>query len=259
VLPTTIDIEAYRPRPHPAGETVRLGWSGSRTTAKHLHTIDAAFGNVRHAVIGAVAANLYMPQRHTSDIDFAVAVADEQTLADQLTASGWTRGSALTVNQPVTGWQWTTETGATVDVVSVPGEWGEQLVTAAASNRETGVPMATLPHLVALKLVAGRAHDASDIQRMLGHQDELTLASVRALAGKVVGAEDLADLDQLIAMGQLEYGAAPPDTYQADEIRRQRTRETSASEKRRRAHDDNAARNRQSADEAARKRGPRQS
>jgi len=42
VLPTTIDVDAYRPRPRPVGEVVRLGWSGSPTTARHLHTVDGA-------------------------------------------------------------------------------------------------------------------------------------------------------------------------------------------------------------------------
>jgi glycosyltransferase involved in cell wall biosynthesis len=42
VLPTTIDVDAYRPRPRRPRELVRLGWSGSPTTAKHLHTIDGA-------------------------------------------------------------------------------------------------------------------------------------------------------------------------------------------------------------------------
>lgn len=46
VLPTTIDVDAYRPRPHPTGERVRLGWSGSPTTAKHLHTVDGALRRV---------------------------------------------------------------------------------------------------------------------------------------------------------------------------------------------------------------------
>jgi glycosyltransferase involved in cell wall biosynthesis len=42
VVPTTIDTDLYRPRARPANGLVRLGWSGSPTTAKHLHTIDGA-------------------------------------------------------------------------------------------------------------------------------------------------------------------------------------------------------------------------
>jgi len=176
-----------------------------------LHDVDAAFGDVPHAVIGAVAANQYMPQRFTYDIDFAIATQDEDLATEALRAAGWLQGPPLALNAPVTGRQWQMADGTTVDVLTIPGEWGEQVVTTAMSNRNDGVPMATLPHLVALKLVAGRAHDASDVQRMLGHQDALTLAAVRAVAAKVVDTSDLADLDKLIVMGQLEYGSAPPD------------------------------------------------
>jgi glycosyltransferase involved in cell wall biosynthesis len=42
VIPTTLDIEAYQPQPHAPGELVRVGWSGSPTTSKHLRTIEGA-------------------------------------------------------------------------------------------------------------------------------------------------------------------------------------------------------------------------
>jgi glycosyltransferase involved in cell wall biosynthesis len=48
VLPTTLDIDHYRPgsaakRPN---DRLRIGWSGSFTTATHLHTIDGALATV---------------------------------------------------------------------------------------------------------------------------------------------------------------------------------------------------------------------
>ena len=46
VVPTTVDVERFRPGPRPAGGAVRLGWSGSRTTSQHLHTIDSALGRI---------------------------------------------------------------------------------------------------------------------------------------------------------------------------------------------------------------------
>lgn len=42
VLPSTIDTDLYQPRPRPRSDLVRLGWSGSPTTAKHLHIVDGA-------------------------------------------------------------------------------------------------------------------------------------------------------------------------------------------------------------------------
>jgi glycosyltransferase involved in cell wall biosynthesis len=42
VLPTTIDVEEYRPRPRSPRELVRVGWSGSPTTSVHLKGIEGA-------------------------------------------------------------------------------------------------------------------------------------------------------------------------------------------------------------------------
>lgn len=40
VLPTTIDVDKYRPPEEPSpGSLVRIGWSGSKTTSAHLDTI----------------------------------------------------------------------------------------------------------------------------------------------------------------------------------------------------------------------------
>jgi glycosyltransferase involved in cell wall biosynthesis len=47
VIPTTLDVDEYRPRPRakPNGN-LRIGWSGSFSTASHLHTIDRALEQV---------------------------------------------------------------------------------------------------------------------------------------------------------------------------------------------------------------------
>jgi hypothetical protein len=78
-------------------------------------------------------------------------------------------------------------------------------VASAQCNLGWGLPLATLSHLVTLKLLAGRAQDGADITRMLGHQDELTIQSVRAVVRKVLGDAEIEDLDQLIELGRLEY------------------------------------------------------
>jgi integrase len=79
------------------------------------------------------------------------------------------------------------------------------------ANREGGPPFATLPHLVLLKMIAGRTVDGGDVARMLGHQDVLTREAVRMVARRVLGPEELADLDKLIELGRLEYGAHPEE------------------------------------------------
>jgi len=75
------------------------------------------------------------------------------------------------------------------------------------ANRASGPPFAGLPHLVILKMIAGRAIDGGEIARLLGHEDALTLEVVRLVARRVLGAEELIDLDRLIELGRLEYEA----------------------------------------------------
>jgi glycosyltransferase involved in cell wall biosynthesis len=46
VLPSTVDTERYRPAPVSDRDVVRIGWSGSATTAAHLRSIDGALRRV---------------------------------------------------------------------------------------------------------------------------------------------------------------------------------------------------------------------
>lgn len=172
---------------------------------------DRSFGPVPRAVIGAVAANRFMPPRQTSDLDFAVCDRDEADATAALEAAGWRRVRPLLLQPPLGGFAWRAADGEPVDLLTVPGVWGRELVATAMGNREGGPPFATLPHLVLLKMIAGRTVDGGDIARMLGHQDALTLEAVRMVARRVLGPEELADLDQLIELGQLEYGARPEE------------------------------------------------
>jgi hypothetical protein len=175
--------------------------------------LDAAFDDVRHAVIGAVAANHYMPARYTTRVAFAVAATDREKAAVRLTQAGWSRLHELALRAFLTGWAWQAPTAGPIEVIVVPGRWGDKLVDAAMRNCLDNLPIATLPHLVALKMVSGRSVDAGDITRMLGHCDDATLEVVRAVCRKVLGSRDLVDLERLIELGRLECGpesARPP-------------------------------------------------
>ena len=184
---------------------------GREVSVDDIEERDASFGAVPRAVIGAVAANRFMPPRQTGDLDFAISDRDEADASAALTAAGWHRVRPLLLRPPMSGFVWQAADGAPVDVITVPGVWGRELVDTAMANREGGPPFATLPHLVLLKMIAGRAVDGGDIARMLGHQDALTLEAVRMVARRVLGPEELADLDQLIELGRLEYGARPEE------------------------------------------------
>lgn len=174
-----------------------------------LSELDASFGSVPRAVVGALAANRFMPPRQTGDVDYAVCDRDQAAAGAALEAAGWHRVRPLLLRPPMSGFAWQAANGAPVDVLTVPGVWGRQLVETAMASREGGPPFATLPHLVVLKMIAGRTVDGGDLARMLGHQDRLTLEAVRLVARRALRPEELEDLDQLIELGRLEYGPRP--------------------------------------------------
>jgi hypothetical protein len=204
----TITAIAWRRRAAGSGSDL---WAllEERIVMDDLAELDSSFGSVPRAVVGAVAANRFMPPRQTGDVDFAICDRDEAAAGAALEAAGWHRMRRLLVRPPMSGIAWQAASGAPVDVLTVPGVWGRELVETAMANREGGPPFATLPHLVVLKMIAGRTVDGGDVARMLGHQDALTLEAVRLVARRVLGPEELADLDQLIELGRLEYGARP--------------------------------------------------
>ena len=169
----------------------------------------ASLGGVRHAVAGAVAANTYMPPRHTADIDVAMCLPDLPGAEEALRKAGWTRQGTLRLGGGLRRGAWV-RAGRELDLLGLPGRWGEEAITAAQGNVVDGRPTLTLAHLVVAKLIAGRAVDVADLSRMLGAADEEALAAVRgAVTRHLPDARD--DLEQLIVLGKLEYEPPRPD------------------------------------------------
>ena len=163
-----------------------------------------ALSPIPHAVVGAVAAAAYMPARATADIDLAVAEAVALRLEDHLQARGWQRRGRLSM-VGLQGTSWATVAAHPVDVIYLPGAWGETAIAEARSNIIDELPILPLPYLTLMKLLASRLVDTGDLARMLGHQDEAALAAVRRVITAYGRPEDVADLEQIIALGRLEY------------------------------------------------------
>jgi glycosyltransferase involved in cell wall biosynthesis len=73
VLPTTIDVERYRPsRKRTNGDLVRIGWSGSRTTSAHLRTIS----DVLARVVSELPVELFI----IGDPEFRLATSERVTV-----------------------------------------------------------------------------------------------------------------------------------------------------------------------------------
>lgn len=172
----------------------------------------ASLGGVSHAVAGAVAANAYMPPRHTSDIDVAVRLTDLSGAEEEVRRAGWMRQGTLRLGGGLRGSAWV-RVGRELDLLGLPGPWGDEAVAAAQDNVVDGRPTLTLEHLVVAKLISGRAVDVADLSRMLGAAGAEALEAVRgAVVRHQPDARD--DLEQLIVLGKLEYDPPPADEGQ---------------------------------------------
>ncbi len=65
--------------------------------------------------------------------------------------------------------------------------------------------MLSLPFLALMKLQSGRTQDLADVSRMLGWAESETRRATRAVFAQWLP-DALADLDSLIALGDLEKG-----------------------------------------------------
>ncbi|MCX6359462.1 MAG: hypothetical protein NT029_06645 [Armatimonadetes bacterium] len=172
----------------------------TRTTSMRFPDLSGALGDLPHAVIGAAAARAYMPERMTSDLELAIALADARSARERLRAAGLTYLGELAIG----GSGWRTSAGFPVDVVELSALWADDALAEAGRNRDiNGQPVLPLPYLVLMKLDAGRAQDIADISRMLGQADDCALAAVRhAVSDYHPDAAE--DVESLITLGKLE-------------------------------------------------------
>lgn len=160
---------------------------------------------IKVAVTGGVAANAYMPPRHTADLDLAVQIGDLDKAGQALRAADWTFLGDLSLYEELRGTAWQLGTNE-LDLIGLPGAWGSAAIGAAQNNAKVdGLPTLTLPDVVVMKLISARPQDSADISRMLGSAEGETLNAVRSVVRRTRPA-DVEDLEQMIVAGQLEFG-----------------------------------------------------
>lgn len=161
------------------------------------------------AVTGANAANAYMPPRSTGDLDLALRVSDLVAAGEALKAAGWEFLGNLQLYEDLRGTAWR-KGGNELDLIGLPGDWGRAAIRDAQDNLlVAGLPTLTLPYVVVMKLISARPQDSADISRMLGPASDPVLNQVRAVVRRG-RPDDTEELEQLIALGKLEWGTPPP-------------------------------------------------
>lgn len=186
-----------------AGST--LGVLTTRTCHVRFPDLSDILYPLQWAVVGAAATRLYMPERATQDLDIVVLAANAAEVRQRLSAAGFQYAGELTIP----GSSWRTPHGWVIDVLEGVEPWYAPAIAEAQQNRDAqGLPILPLPYLVLMKLQAGRVQDLADITRMLGQANAAGLAAVRQLFVSFLP-EDVADLESLITLGQLEMRTPP--------------------------------------------------
>jgi hypothetical protein len=182
----------------------------------------------RHwALIGGFAVSARAEPRTTRDIDVAVAVADDEEAENVVLAlrqRGY-RDAGQVLEQQATGRlatmrlvSPTTAEGVAVAVAVVDVMFAstgiEPEIVAAATAIDvlpgTRVPVASLAHLLAMKVLAGRMQDVADVGSLLHYASADDLAQARAALALITerGAhrkkELAADFDRLCALARRE-------------------------------------------------------
>lgn len=194
---TFIRLARRRARP---GSGSRPEFLRARTFEIKVPNVRAILEGLRWAVVGAVAARLYMPERTTHDLDIAVWHEDAPAVRKRLEAAGFSYGGELAIG----GSSWCSPEGLLLDVVELRTPWARQALAEAQGNCDPqGLPILPLPYLVLMKFEASRVQDLADLTRILGQADEEQLQRVRALFARFHPG-DLEDLESLISLGRLE-------------------------------------------------------
>ena len=170
-----------------------------RTTNQPTPDLQALLHGVPFVVVGAMAARLYMPERMTQDIDVLVLVDDLEACERQLQQAGCRKIGELTIG----GASWELPDGAELDVIASDAPWA-RLAFAEPVMAGAGLPTISLPYLVVMKLLSGRAQDIADLTRMLGAADDAELEQVRTIVSEYVP-DAVEDVESMVVLGRMEY------------------------------------------------------
>jgi len=152
----------------------------------------------QRALIGGVALAIHGIERFTKDVDLAVTVQQ----AGAIEAAG---GVADLRPLKIGGVSFATSSGVRVDLIDRRFEYRALFEEAIAVAQREGpsatvgdrrIPVVTLPHLVAMKLAAGRPKDESDLAAILA-QSALDYARARQIVKQHLGDFAARYLDRL--------------------------------------------------------------
>jgi len=143
-----------------------------------------------------------MPKRLSRDINLLIDVRSRDSFELEHSSPGFRMLDRLSIG----GNRWISEETGELDVLESDAPWVADAI-AQPERTPDGSQVIALPYLVLLKLNGSRGIDIGDLTKMLGLADEVVRDRVREIVLRFQP-EDIDDLESLIALGDLEFGAA---------------------------------------------------
>lgn len=168
----------------------------------------------RWAMVGGLAVAARSIPRFTKDVDFVVAVADDaaaESVIHQLGARGYTPQGIVEheyLERLSTVRLIADPLNVAIDLLFASSGIEAEIVAAATSIEilpDLQVPVASTGHLIALKVLARRGQDLTDLDALLAAAGEADIAQAREAAALIVArgfhrSQDVVgDLEQVIA------------------------------------------------------------
>jgi hypothetical protein len=161
-------------------------------------TADLDAIGARWAIIGGLAVSLRAEPRFTKDVDLAVAVADDreaEDLVNRLQVRGYALASLVEQDyvkrlatarlvRPVAGMS-----SAFIDLLFANSGIEDEIVRRADRLEvlpDIYMPVASIGHLIALKALAGRHQDLTDLGYLISAASEADLDEAKASAALIV-------------------------------------------------------------------------
>jgi len=170
----------------------------------------AFFGDIPIMLIGAHAANAFMPPSHTDDVD-VIAAHDRFDEAEKLLErTGWTKLRDLffpNAKLGLYGSAWShSDFAEEVDVLSSARPWLAGAFAWEATYDQNDARVLPLPFLALMKLDSARTTDQGDLGRMLGRLEAQHVESiVRVVETYYEDHQAAEDVRQYAAIGRWEY------------------------------------------------------
>jgi hypothetical protein len=154
------------------------------------------FFSIDFLLVGGHATSLYMPKRHTKDIDLLIKESDAKQAYQDLILNGAVYVSDLSI-----GGSSYILNGEEIDIILYKDSIFNRMLS--TSKECSGIKVISLEYLIFMKLQAGRVQDLADITKMLAHASTKDINKVSNLIKKQAPSE-IEDLLSLIELSKYE-------------------------------------------------------